>query len=57
MCSTPAIPALLVGFHVFGAAIVFVCVMELLLELRVALPDGSRRHADVLRMAASRGAR
>jgi cytochrome c oxidase assembly protein subunit 15 len=36
-----AIPALLVGFHVFGAAIVFVCVMELLLELRVALPEGS----------------
>jgi cytochrome c oxidase assembly protein subunit 15 len=36
-----AIPALLVGFHVFGAAIGFVCVMELLLELRVALPDGA----------------
>jgi hypothetical protein len=36
-----AIPALLVGFHVFGAAIVFVCVMELMLELRVALPDSS----------------
>jgi hypothetical protein len=30
------IPALLVGFHVFGAVCVFVCVQQLLLELRVA---------------------
>jgi cytochrome c oxidase assembly protein subunit 15 len=29
------IPALLVGFHVFGAVCVFICVQELLLELRV----------------------
>jgi heme a synthase len=33
------IPALLVGFHVFGAVCVFVCVQQLLLELRVA--DGA----------------
>jgi heme a synthase len=49
-----AIPALLVGFHVFGAAIVFVCVMELLLELRVARPDrvdGSRSVAKHAREA------
>jgi cytochrome c oxidase assembly protein subunit 15 len=32
------LPPLLVGFHVFGAALVFVCVQELLLELRVAVP-------------------
>jgi hypothetical protein len=32
------IPALLVGFHVFGAVAVFVCVQQLLLELRVADP-------------------
>jgi cytochrome c oxidase assembly protein subunit 15 len=30
------IPPLLVGFHVFGAVCVFVCVQQLLLELRVA---------------------
>ena len=42
------IPALLVGFHVFGAVCVFVCVQQLLLELRVVqLPacldfDGNR---------------
>jgi len=30
------IPALLVGFHVFGAVCVFTCVQQLLLELRVA---------------------
>ena len=52
-----AIPALLVGFHVFGAAIVFVCVMELLLELRVALtrwvPTAAGRIAD--RPAEARG--
>jgi cytochrome c oxidase assembly protein subunit 15 len=29
------IPAVLVGFHVFGAVIVFVCVQQLLLDLRV----------------------
>jgi cytochrome c oxidase assembly protein subunit 15 len=29
------IPAVLVGFHVFGAVCVFVCVQQLLLELRV----------------------
>jgi cytochrome c oxidase assembly protein subunit 15 len=33
------LPPLLVGFHVFGAALVFVCVQELLLELRVAAPS------------------
>ncbi len=32
------IPALLVGFHVFGAVCVFVCVQQLLLELRVVQP-------------------
>jgi hypothetical protein len=31
------IPALLVGFHVFGAVLVFICVQQLLLELRVPL--------------------
>ncbi len=30
------IPPLLVGFHVFGAVCVFICVQQLLLELRVA---------------------
>jgi heme a synthase len=30
------IPALLVGFHVFGAVCVFACVQQLVLELRVA---------------------
>ena len=30
------IPAVLVGFHVFGAVCVFTCVQQLLLELRVA---------------------
>jgi cytochrome c oxidase assembly protein subunit 15 len=42
-----AIPATLVGFHVFGAAIVFVCVQQLLLETRVALSesDGGNRGA------------
>jgi cytochrome c oxidase assembly protein subunit 15 len=30
------IPALLVGFHVFGAVCVFVCVQQLVLELSVA---------------------
>ncbi len=33
------IPPLLVGFHVFGAACVFVCVQQLLLELRVSVAD------------------
>ena len=32
------IPALLVGFHVFGAVCVFVCVQQLLLELREVVP-------------------
>jgi cytochrome c oxidase assembly protein subunit 15 len=36
-----AIPAILVGFHVFGAAIVFVCVQQLLLETRVALAEAN----------------
>jgi cytochrome c oxidase assembly protein subunit 15 len=36
------IPPLLVGFHVFGAVCVFICVQQLLLELRVAdAPVGS----------------
>ena len=30
------IPAVLVGIHVFGAVCVFMCVQQLLLELRVA---------------------
>jgi cytochrome c oxidase assembly protein subunit 15 len=30
------IPPVLVGFHVFGAVCVFICVQQLLLELRVA---------------------
>ena len=30
------IPAVLVGFHVFGAVCVFACVQQLLLELHVA---------------------
>jgi cytochrome c oxidase assembly protein subunit 15 len=37
-----AIPAVLVGFHVFGAAIVFVCVQQMLLETRVALAEAHR---------------
>jgi hypothetical protein len=41
------IPPLLVGFHVFGAVCVFVCVQQLLLELSVA--DG--------RVAVNAGAR
>jgi len=32
------IPTILVGFHVFGAVCVFVCVQQLLLELRVVVP-------------------
>ena len=32
------IPALLVGFHVFGAVMVFACVQQLVLELRMPLP-------------------
>jgi cytochrome c oxidase assembly protein subunit 15 len=36
------IPPVLVGFHVFGAVCVFICVQQLLLELRVAdAPVGS----------------
>ena len=31
------IPAILVGFHVFGAVCVFVCVQQLLLELRTVV--------------------
>ena len=34
------IPAILVGFHVFGAVCVFVCVQQLLLELRTVEPAG-----------------
>jgi cytochrome c oxidase assembly protein subunit 15 len=33
------IPALLVGFHVFGAVLVFICVQQLLLDLRVPLAE------------------
>jgi len=40
------IPALLVGFHVFGAVCVFVCVQQLLLELRV--PDTLGEPGDVI---------
>src|SRR5262249_38474722 len=51
-----AIPATLVGFHVFGAAIVFVCVQQLLLETRVALPEQDRGRAGIAdRTSESRG--
>jgi cytochrome c oxidase assembly protein subunit 15 len=33
------IPALLVGFHVFGATCVFIAVQQLVLEMRVVVPD------------------
>ena len=39
------IPAVLVGFHVFGAVCVFTCVQQLLLELRVAA-DGRAASVD-----------
>jgi cytochrome c oxidase assembly protein subunit 15 len=48
------IPAVLVGFHVFGAVLVFVCVQQLLLDLRVPLAertaavDASHRPAEPL---------
>jgi heme a synthase len=45
------IPAVLVGFHVFGAVCVFTCVQQLLLELRVA---DDRRGTDVGGTAAAR---
>jgi cytochrome c oxidase assembly protein subunit 15 len=42
------LPPLLVGFHVFGAALVFVCVQELLLELRVAVPSQADTYLEVV---------
>jgi cytochrome c oxidase assembly protein subunit 15 len=49
------IPAVLVGFHVFGAVCVFVCVQQLLLELRVVQRparslDGNRIARDNLEL-------
>jgi cytochrome c oxidase assembly protein subunit 15 len=38
------IPALLVGFHVFGAVLVFGAVQQLVLELRVVEPASSPEH-------------
>ena len=40
------IPAVLVGFHVFGAVCVFACVQQLLLELRLAQPATRVRPED-----------
>jgi cytochrome c oxidase assembly protein subunit 15 len=40
------IPPLLVGFHVFGAVCVFICVQQLLLELRVADAPVTRLEPD-----------
>jgi hypothetical protein len=45
MCSTSTDPAILVGFHVFGAVLVFVAVQELLFSMRAA---GVRRIAPVV---------
>jgi cytochrome c oxidase assembly protein subunit 15 len=36
------IPAVLVGFHVFGAVLVFICVQQLLFELRAPYPAATR---------------
>ena len=54
------IPAVLVGFHVFGAVCVFVCVQQLLLELRVVQPPArgdrpGKRMARESRVLISRG--
>jgi cytochrome c oxidase assembly protein subunit 15 len=51
------IPAILVGFHVFGAVCVFVCVQQLLLELRtVESPEVVRTEtAPVAAVSAHRG--
>ncbi len=36
------IPAVLVGFHVFGAVLVFICVQQLMFELRAPYPAPTR---------------
>jgi cytochrome c oxidase assembly protein subunit 15 len=36
------IPAVLVGFHVFGAVLVFMCVQQLMFELRAPYPAPTR---------------